>query len=357
MSNNHISLTQQEITNQILDLKKELGNDICILSHYYQQDHTFQFGDFSGDSLYLSQQASKTKAKYILFCGVHFMAESADILTSDEQQVILPNASAGCSMADMADIDDLKDAWQYMSSFVPEQNLVPIAYINSSAAVKAFCGEKQGTICTSANANKVVTWALKQGKKVLFLPDQHLGRNTGTFLGVPNEKMPLWKPTEPAPNLSKQEIEQAQIMLWDGYCSVHCRFSIGQIEAAKKMYPQAKIIVHPEVPQEIVQLADDAGSTSKIIDIIEKAPTNSVWFVGTEINLVHRLAKQMKQHNKLVFPLNPSVSVCSTMYRTKPIDLLLALQSIKANNPINVITVPQDIKASAYKALNTMLQL
>ncbi|MDH5560378.1 MAG: quinolinate synthase NadA [Deltaproteobacteria bacterium] len=348
----------EELRQRGAEAKKRLGDDLLILCHHYQQDDTFWFSDISGDSLYLARQAAKTKAKYIVFCGVHFMVESADIITSDGQAAILPNLTAGCSMADMADIDSIEDCWDYLSDLVGSEKLLPITYINSTASLKAFCGKHGGTVCTSANAQKILTWAFKQNKKVLFFPDQHLGRNSAKALGVPADQISMWERAKEDGGLKNETIEKASIILWDGYCSVHCRFTPQHISDARARRPDTKVIVHPECPEEIVAMSDYSGSTSQIIQKISESKPGSSWAVGTEINLVNRLAKEhFKKDGKLIDILNPNVCVCSTMYRIHPANVLWVLDQLLDGNIPNQITVPPETKKLAKVAIDRMFEL
>jgi len=354
----YYKLTREELHERGRIAKEKLGDDLLVLAHHYQQDDTFWFADVAGDSLYLAQQASKTSAKYIVFCGVHFMAESADILTRDDQIAILPSLAAGCSMADMADPDTVEDCWDVLTEICGEESIIPITYINSSALLKAFCALHGGTVCTSSNSEKILKWALDQGKRVLFFPDQHLGRNTGNLLGVAAAEMVLWDRNKDDGGLSNQQIKDSKIILWDGFCSVHCRFTAAQVESARLRDPKVKVIVHPECPEEVVQAADFSGSTNKIMDVIKAAEPGSSWAVGTEINMVNRLAREMKERdNKKVEILNPNVCICSTMYRVHPANVLWILESLVDGTVHNQISVPKETADLARQALDRMLEL
>ena len=353
----YYQLTMEEIHRRGQEVKDRLGDELLILTHHYQQDDTFFFGDVAGDSLYLAQEAAKTSAKYIIFCGVQFMAESADILTAGDQQVVLPNLNAGCSMADMADPDTIEDCWEHLEDLCGEESFIPITYINSSATLKAFCARKGGTICTSTNAKKILSWALDQRKRVIFFPDQHLGRNTGHLLGIPSEKMVLWNRALDGGGLGDQAIQNSQIVLWDGYCSVHCRFTLDHVKTIRSRIPDVKIIVHPECPHEIVEASDYSGSTNQILKTIDDAPSGTSWAVGTEINMVHRMAKQFAKDNKHVEILNPNVCICSTMYRNHPATVLWVLDQLMSGEVIHQISVPDAIKQEARLALDRMLKL
>lgn len=347
-------LSDEQVLQEIGKLKRELADQIIFLGHHYQQDDIVSFADITGDSLELSRRAAKEKKPYIIFCGVHFMAETADILTSDLQKVILPDLNAGCSMADMATIDEVRQAWNVLNE-ATNASIIPITYINCAATLKAFVGEKGGSICTSSNAKKIVSWALSQGEKLLFFPDQHLGRNTCFDLGIPLDQMVIYDPRLPNGGLSTKQIEQARVILWYGYCSVHQGFTLEQVQNVKKKSPNTTVIVHPECPFEVVQAAHQNGSTSQIIDIIAKAPAGSSFAVGTEINLVNRLAKMYP--DKKISSLSPYQCLCTTMYRVRPRWLLDTLRSIKNGHPKNVIHVPTHIRNPAIKALNRMLEI
>lgn len=354
----YYKLSPEEIRKRGTEAKKKLGADLLILCHHYQQDGTFWFGDVAGDSLYLAQQAARSTAKYIIFCGVHFMAESADIITADDQTVILPDLEAGCSMADMADTMTVEKAWHHLVGICGDNTIIPITYINSTASLKAFCARQGGTVCTSSNADKILKWALDQNKRVLFFPDQHLGRNTANALRVDKEKIVLWQRELADGGLSEQAVLDSKVLLWDGFCSVHCRFSNAQIDAVRKRIPDVKVIVHPECPEEIVQAADYSGSTNKIIQLINDSAPGSSWAVGTELSLVNRLARKMaKEQDKHVECLNPTSCLCSTMFQVYPGDVLWALESIVAGKPVNQVQIADGIKRQARQALEKMLDL
>lgn len=354
----YYQLSQEEIQQRGTEAKRKLGDDLLILCHHYQQDGTFWFADVSGDSLYLAQQAAKSTAKYIIFCGVHFMAESADIITHENQTVLLPDLEAGCSMADMADTTTVEKAWDYLANICGDQSIIPITYINSAATLKDFCARHGGTVCTSSNAHKILKWALDQNKRVLFFPDQHLGRNTANALQVEKDKICLWQRDLSDGGLSDQDIRDSKVLLWDGYCSVHCRFTSAQIEAVRKRIPDVKVIVHPECPEEIVQAADYSGSTNKIIDVISESAPGSSWAVGTELSLVNRIARQMaEEQQKHVECLNPTSCTCSTMYQVYPGDVLWVLENLVDGKVVNRINVAEDIKLGARQALEKMLKL
>lgn len=353
----YATLTADEARTRIIEAKRQLGTRIVILGHHYQRDEIIEHADYRGDSFKLAKDANRhPEAEYIVFCGVHFMAESADILTPDHQKVILPNLAAGCSMADMANLFQVRNCWRDLEKIVREQIIVPVTYINSAANLKAFVGEKGGTVCTSTNAPKAVEWALSQGQKVLFFPDQHLGRNTGAKMGYdPERDMVVWDPHKPLGGNSEEQISTATFILWKGHCSVHQRFTVEQVEAAKSKHPNIKILVHPECPIEVVRLSDLNGSTEFIINTVNAAEPGSAWAIGTEINLVNRLAKE--NPDKTVFCLDPMICPCATMYRIHPSFLLYVLDKLVAGEPINVIEVPQKTKDFAKVALDRMLTL
>ena len=334
-----------------------LGSDLIILGHHYQRDDIIKWADFRGDSLKLSQlAAAHAEAKYIVFCGVHFMAESADILTTPEQVVMLPNMTAGCSMADMANSDQVEDCWAHLSTVTDLSKIVPITYVNSTAALKAFVGRNGGASCTSSNARSIVSWALERGDKLLFFPDQHLGRNTATELGLdPDKDMVLWDPAQMNGGLTEAQITNSRVILWKGHCSVHARFNVAQIQKARDEYPGIHVIVHPECSLDVVRAADSAGSTEHILKRITEAPAGSAWAVGTEVNLVNRLAHEMPE--KTIFCLDPIVCPCSTMYRIHPHYLLWILEGLVSGDVRNQVAVPSDIAADAKLALERMLAI
>ncbi len=353
----YATLTAEEARTRIINAKQQLGTRVVILGHHYQRDEIIEHADYRGDSFKLAKDANRhPEAEYIIFCGVHFMAESADILTPDHQKVILPNLAAGCSMADMANLFQVRNCWRDLEKIVREETIIPVTYINSAANLKAFVGEKGGTVCTSTNAPKAVEWALSQGQKVLFFPDQHLGRNTGAKMGYDPEKdMVVWDPHKPLGGNSEEDIKNATFILWKGHCSVHQRFTVEQVEAAKTQHLGIKILVHPECPIEVVQLSDLNGSTEFIIDAVNAAEPGTSWAIGTEINLVNRLAKE--NPDKTVFCLDPMICPCATMYRIHPSFLLFVLDKLIDGEPINIIEVPQKTKDFAKVALDRMLTL
>jgi quinolinate synthase len=347
-------LSDDEVLVELKKIKEELKDRVVVLGHHYQQDDVISFADITGDSLQLAREAAKLEKEYIIFCGVHFMAETADMLTKPEQKVILPDLKAGCSMADMARRSEIDRAWNFIQKSTTSI-VIPVTYINCAATLKAFVGDNGGSICTSSNAEKVISWALSQGEKLLFFPDQHLGRNTCFKMGIPLEDMVIYNPNMLNGGLTSAQIAKAKVILWYGFCSVHQGFTKDQVVAIKKKDPAMTVIVHPECPFDVVQAADDAGSTSYIIDKIEKAPPGSKFAVGTEINLVNRLAAQFP--DKTIVSLSPYQCLCTTMYRVRPRWLLASFRAIKENKPINIISVPEDIARSSLKALDRMLAI
>ena len=338
---------------RIWALRRQLGDRLVILGHHYQRDEVIQFADFRGDSYKLSQlAASQTEAEFTLFCGVHFMAESADILSGPGQQVILPNLEAGCSMADMAKASDVEACWTALAGLGIE-GIVPITYMNSTAALKAFCGRNGGIVCTSSNAPRVFDWAFERGDKLLFFPDEHLGRNTGATKGIPQGDMVVWDPFLPLGGNTPQALRDATLILWKGYCSVHARFSVEQIDQARAAFPDVHVIVHPECRLEVVQAADSFGSTEHIIDAVAAAPAGTTFAIGTEINLVNRL--QHEHPDKTIFCLDPVICPCSTMYRVHPGYLLWVLEHLVAGDVVNRITVDPETRRDALVALDRML--
>ncbi|MCH7971142.1 MAG: quinolinate synthase NadA [Chloroflexi bacterium] len=353
----YLKLTPEEITEGIAFARKEIGEKAVVLAHHYQRDDVFQFAEFTGDSYKLSKMAAAAKdAKWIIFCGVHFMAETADILTSPDQNVLLPNMAAGCSMSDMAKPSDLVDCWDELESVLgTADRVIPITYMNSAAAIKAHCGKNGGLVCTSSNADKAFEWAFERGDKILFLPDQHLGRNTGIAMGISPGDMAVWNPHLPMGGLSDAEIRQAKVLLWQGHCSVHTRFTVDQIVTARERNPETNIIVHPECTQETVAAADMNGSTEFILNTVAGAPAGSSWGIGTEISMVRRLAAN--NPDKDIFCLDPVVCPCSTMYRIHPAYLLWVLEGIMAGLAINRIEVEPETRRNALIALERMLEV
>ena len=352
---NYADLSAQELDARIARAKDQLGSRVVILGHHYQRDEVVKFADYRGDSLRLSQLAARRpEAEYIVFCGVHFMAESADILSGDHQAVILPDLNAGCSMADMANLEQVEVCWEQLTA-ANGGKLVPVTYINSTAAIKAFVGKHDGAVCTSSNARKVMAWALARGEKALFLPDEHLGRNTGYGLGIPLEQMAVWNPLEEDGGLAAGQIRNARVYLWKGHCSVHMRFRPEHVERARQSHPGIRVIAHPECSWEVCQAADEVGSTEYIIKRIVEAPAGSAWAVGTEIHMIRRLAREYP--DRLVVSLDDCVCMCSTMFRISPQHLCWTLESLCSGQVVNRISVDPETKRWALVALNRMLEI
>lgn len=350
-----------ELDARIRAAKAALGDRAVVLGHFYQRDEVVEYADFVGDSFQLANAAlTRPDAEAIIFCGVHFMAETADILSRPDQAVILPNLAAGCSMADMADIDSVTECWEQLEELFgtePDADgrvpVIPVTYMNSSAALKGFCGEHGGIVCTSSNAATVLEWAFERGQRVLFFPDQHLGRNTAKAMGVPLEQMPMWNPRKDLGGNDQQALEDSRVILWHGFCSVHKRFNVGQIAKARAEFPGVQVIVHPECPMEVVDAADSAGSTDFIRKAIAAATEPTTFAVGTEINLVNRLAAEYPQHT--IFCLDPVICPCSTMYRIHPGYLAWVLEAFVRGEVVNRITVENEVAAPARVALERML--
>jgi quinolinate synthase len=348
--------SDEELESRIAAAKEILGERLFILGHHYQRDEIIQFADARGDSYRLSVLAQeRPQAEYIVFCGVHFMAESADILTGDHQQVILPDLNAGCSMADMADADQVEDAWEQLERVIDIERLIPITYMNSSAALKAFVGQQGGAVCTSTNARAVLEWAFTQGDKVLFFPDQHLGRNTGVSMGFGLEEMQLWDPRLDLGGLAEAEAKDAKFLLWKGHCSIHQRFSAEQVEEFRAAHPDGLVVIHPEAPYEAIQAADEVGSTDFIIKTVEAAAPGATIAIGTEIHLVNRLAADYS--DKTVVSLDPLICPCSTMNRIDLPHLAWVLEELVAGRVQNRISVDADTAESSGVALQRMLDI
>jgi quinolinate synthase len=345
-----------EIDRSIEAARAELGKRVIVLGHHYQRDDVIKHADLTGDSYQLSVMASQTDAEFIVFCGVHFMAESADILGKPSQRVILPDLGAGCSMADMATIEQVEDAWEQLREIgVLEQKVAPITYMNSSAAIKAFCGRNEGVVCTSSNAVPLFDIYLKQFDKMFFFPDQHLGRNTGAKFGIPPERMALWNPHEELGGNTEEDLLNAKLILWRGHCSVHGRFKPWHVEKVRKDIPGVQVLVHPECMREVVELSDLDGSTSFIIKTVENSPAGSKWAIGTEVNLVNRLQKRFP--DKEVHLLAPDLCMCATMYRIAPQNLAWAIDNLANGNVVNEIIVDDETKHYANVALARMIEL
>nr|WP_315266075.1 quinolinate synthase NadA [Microbacterium lemovicicum] len=355
--------SEDELDARIRAAKATLGDRVVVLGHFYQREEVVRHADYVGDSFQLANAAaSRPEAEAIVFCGVHFMAETADLLSGADQAVILPNLAAGCSMADMADIDQVEECWEQLADVYGDLEavdadglvpVVPVTYMNSSAAIKGFVGRHGGIVCTSSNARTVLEWAFARGRRVLFFPDQHLGRNTAKAMGVPVEEMPMWNPRRPLGGSTEEQLEDARVILWHGFCSVHRRFTVDQIAAARAEHPGVRVIVHPECPMAVVDAADEAGSTDYIRKAIAAATEPAVFAVGTEVNLVQRLAAEHPQHT--IFCLDPVVCPCSTMYRIHPGYLAWVLEGLVDGQVHNRITVPADVADPARVALERML--
>jgi quinolinate synthase len=361
----YLGLPEEEMALRIAAAKAALGDRLVILGHHYQRDEVIRFADYTGDSFKLANAIARhPKADYIVFCGVHFMAESADILALPHQRIILPDLAAGCSMADMAPSDQLEICWSELTqlglaSLAPsevEGRVVPVTYINSAASIKELVGKNGGTVCTSSNAAATLKWAWAQKEKVLFLPDQHLGRNTAFKMGVPLDQMVVWDPNEPFGGLTREQLNVAKLILWKGHCSVHVRFTTRQIEKVRAEHPGIKVIVHPEVPFDVLQAADDSGSTEYILKQVRESAPGSKWAVGTEVHLVHRLAEEVAPQ-KTVVSLDQFGCLCSTMFRVSPNHLLWVLDSLVDGDVVNEIVVPDEQKKWAKIALDRMLAI
>ena len=337
--------------------RKTLGSNVLILGHHYQRNEVIEFADITGDSFKLAQEAAKASSvENIIFCGVHFMAESADILTSDRQRVILPDLAAGCSMADMATANQVAKCWSELESISIAEKVIPVTYMNSSAAIKSFTGEHGGTICTSSNAEAAMKWALTQGEKILFLPDQHLGRNTAVLsLGLTLNDCVLWNPWKPMGGLTEDEIKNSKVILWRGHCSVHGRFSIDSVNEIRNRVPGVQVLVHPECTHEVVRSADQIGSTEKIIQIVQASPAGSKWAIGTELNLVQRISQN--NPDKEIYFLDKDICYCSTMNRIDLPHLVWAMESLVSGTVVNQIRVAPEVAKYSKLALERMLAL
>lgn len=343
---------------RIIAAKRSLGKRAVILAHHYQRADVYKHADLTGDSLKLSYLASQTDADYLVFCGVHFMAEVADILSSEQQIAVLPDLSAGCSMADMANLSKVTRAWQELSEVLDADEMVtPVTYINSAADLKAFCGEHGGIVCTSSNASKVLQWSFAQREKVLFFPDQHLGRWSGHQLGIPLDQMAVWDFDEPMGGLTPEQIKKAKIILWKGYCSVHQMFQPQHILRFRNKHPDGVVISHPECSYEVCQASDYVGSTEHIINTIRDSKPGTHWLVGTELNLVSRIAEEFKPQGKIVQFMSPMVCMCSTMARIDPQHLAWSLENLVAGNVVNQIKISAEESKLAKLALDRMLEI
>jgi quinolinate synthase len=361
----YLRLSDDEMDARIAEAKRTLGDRLVILGHHYQRDEVIKFADFIGDSLKLAKAAaSRGRVEYIVFCGVHFMAESADILRAPHQKVVLPDLAAGCSMADMAAPDQLDMCWRELGEMGVRTEaadggragVVPVTYINSSAAIKAFCGEHGGIVCTSTNAKAIMAWAWERGDKLVMLPDQHLGRNTAARMGVALDEMVVWDPNEVWGGLEREQVRKAKLILWKGHCSVHTRFTVAQIDAFRRQYPAGRVVAHPECTFDVVQAADESGSTEYIVNTVRNSPAGSTWAVATEIHLVNRLANEVAPARTVV-TLDPFGCLCSTMFRVSPNHLLWVLEGLVEGRIHNQITVPEPTRSNARLALDRMLSV
>ena len=355
----YLGLSDDEMERRIGAARATLGDRLVILGHHYQRDEVIRFADYTGDSFKLSREVAKhPDAEFIVFCGVHFMAESADVLALPHQKVILPDLAAGCSMADMVPADELEICWAELEQLGMASRTVPVTYINSAAAIKSFVGERGGTVCTSSNAAAVLEWGWQQREKILFMPDQHLGRNTAYFrLGVPLDQMVVWDPHQPFGGLTRDEVEAARLILWKGHCSVHVRFTPKQIALVREQHPGVRVVVHPEVPFDVVQAADDSGSTEYILSQVRQGAPGSAWAVGTEVHLVHRLAAEMAPKGVTVHSLDQMGCLCSTMFRVSPNHLLWVLEGLVDGQVHNQVEVPEQQIRWSRVALDRMLQI
>ncbi len=359
---NYLALSDHTMDERIADARAKLGSTTLLLGHHYQRDEVIRFADATGDSYKLSRIAAETDAKYIVFCGVHFMAESADVLGHEGQQVILPDLNAGCSMADMAEISQVEACWEELERLGLAGEIIPLTYMNSTAAIKAFCGEHGGLVCTSSNARAAFEWAFTRAKRVLFLPDQHLGRNTGFAMGIPLDQMVVWDPWaiqigQGHGGQTKEKLAASRVILWKGHCAVHQRFLPSHVDAVRAKYPGIQVIVHPECRFEVCQKADALGSTERLIALVENAPKGSIFAVGTEIHLVNRMARRFAEQGKKVITLDDTGCLCTTMYRISPQHLAWVLENLVEGRVVNRIQVKPSVKHWAKVALDRMLEV
>ncbi|MGA2217917.1 MAG: quinolinate synthase NadA [Terracidiphilus sp.] len=358
---NYLALPDHTMDDRIAAARARLGRTTILLGHHYQRDEVIRFADFTGDSYKLSKIAAETDARYIIFCGVHFMAESADVLGRDGQQVILPDLNAGCSMADMAEISQVEACWEALERMGLAEDMIPLTYMNSTAAIKAFCGQHGGLVCTSSNARAAFEWAFARRKRILFLPDQHLGRNTGYAMGISLTEMAVWDPwaVQIGPiqgGQTKDHLSASRILLWKGHCAVHQRFLPGHVDQVRAKYPGIQVIVHPECRWEVCQKADALGSTERLIKIVEDAPAGTMFAIGTEIHLVNRMARRFAGEGKRIITLDDTGCLCTTMYRISPQHLAWALENLVEGRVVNRIQVRPGVKHWAKVALGRMLE-
>jgi quinolinate synthase len=355
---NYLTLPDHTMDKRIAMARAELGQSTILLGHHYQRDEVIRFADATGDSYKLSKLAAETTSRYVIFCGVHFMAESADILGASGQMVILPDLNAGCSMADMAEIGQVEDCWESLEQAgLDLDQIMPITYMNSTAAIKAFCGERGGLVCTSSNARAAFDWGFARRQKILFLPDQHLGRNTAFAMGIPLDEMVTWDPYKVNGGNDPERLARARVILWKGHCSVHQRFLPGHVDAVRQRYPGIQVIVHPECRWEVCQKADALGSTERLIKLVEDGAPGSMFAIGTEIHLVNRLAQRFASQGKKVITLDDTGCLCTTMFRISPQHLAWALENLVAGRVVNRIQVREDVKYWARVALDRMLEV
>jgi len=358
---NYLAMPDHSMDGRIAEARRRLGATTVILGHHYQRDEVVRFADFTGDSLKLSKIAAASDAKYVVFCGVHFMAESADVLKRDGQKVILPDMNAGCSMADMAEISQVEDCWEALERAGLADETVPVTYINSTAAIKAFCGERGGLVCTSSSAREALEWGFKRAKRILFLPDQHLGRNTAHAMGIGLEAMAVWDPWavqlgSMRGGQTKERLAGSRILLWKGHCAVHQRFLPSHVDQVRAKYPGIRVIVHPECRFEVCQKADAMGSTEQLIAMVEEAPAGSMFAIGTEIHLVNRLARRFAKEEKKIITLDDTGCLCTTMFRISPQHLAWALENLAEGRVVNRVEVKAEVKHWARVALDRMLE-
>jgi quinolinate synthase len=360
----YLALPDHSMDERIAEARSKLGKSTILLGHHYQRDEVIRFADFTGDSYKLSKIAAETEAKYLVFCGVHFMAESADVLGRPDnppgtgQQVILPDLNAGCSMADMAEIGQVEDCWDtLLGAGLKPGDILPLTYMNSAAAIKAFCGERGGLVCTSSNARKAFEWAFARADKILFLPDQHLGRNTTFAMGIPLNEMVVFDPWQINGGITSDRLRAAKMILWKGHCSVHQRFLPQHVDAVRAKYPGIHVIVHPECRWEVCQKAEAMGSTERLIQLVSEAPEGAMFAIGTEIHLVNRLAKEFAPKGKKIITLDDTGCLCTTMYRISPQHLAWALENLVEGRVVNRIQVRDDVKHWARVALDRMLEI